>query len=204
MRIIQHDGKTLYADRYVITDSNLMFVSVYGAPQAVEGVVSAIASGYDVRVQVHGQAPGRLDSQCNVSYSDYRSCRRRWSPNNKGIMRVRPVSYGRAHGFYLDSSCILKKNPGEYVAIGKDMAAAQQKAFDALMDKPIPMLKEWKGEVLELLRDHQYLSLPDSYGCAAIQVDYRESEVLEIISKAIKTRVLPFHQQHLPITTVQR
>ena len=190
MKNIVFNGVTVYARQYAIhRESNtLYYIYLCGHTEAVNAVLSGIASHGSTYIQFRGDPEPKLNMEFHPDYNDYILASR--SYNSKSKLLSRPTSYGRAEGLFLDNVCNLRQVSGYFVVTGETMPEVEDRLFRVLDSKPIPLVPEWKDWLIATLYGENIIEPLLTYGCAGLVVEYDEARILELISEGIKSSAI--------------
>lgn len=174
---------SVYADRYAIDSSGtIYFLSVCGQTQAVNAVLAGITNSSEVDIQMSGEPVPKLGMDIDTG-TGYIKAARRYGKGS--AVKSRPISWGRAHGIYVDAMCRLKEVDGDFVVIGDSMEEVNGKIYAVLDSMPIPLLSEWKRYLLDIMEMEGHIEHLETYGCAAARIVCDEEEILRLLSSGI-------------------
>jgi hypothetical protein len=193
MRNVIFDGISAYADQFAIDkNGEPAFLSLYGNSQSISAILAAAVAGRSLQVQTSGQPFEKLQIIENLPKPEnYLLVQRPQHYESQVHIKSAAVSWGRAHGIYYDSLCVLRETKQDFIAIAKSEEEARNKLFRTLDSRPLPILNQWRDPLIEMLEEEGHINELQTYGCSAFRVYYDEEAILKIISFAIKTHSLP-------------
>lgn len=178
----ENGNVSVYADRYAVDrNGTIYFLSVCGQTQAVNAVLAGVTNSCEVDIQVSGEPVPKLGMDIDTGEGYIKAARR----YGKGsAVKSRPISWGRAHGIYVDAMCRLKEVDGDFVVIGESREEVNEKIYAVLDSMPIPLIPEWKRYLLDIMDLEGYIEPLETHGCAA-RVGCDEEEILRLLSSGI-------------------
>lgn len=190
MKNIIYQGVVAYADRFAACKDYIYFVSVCGPRQAVEANLSAITCQNIVHLQISGEPAFMLDISLIEIDHNYTMIERIW--DSKARYKIYSLSRGRAHGYFMDTNCILKDIKSKAIIVGINEDEAKRKFNLVLKKIPVPYITEWQDWYIKRLKEEGLLEKLICHNCYAFKLNMNEDKFLKIITDGIKEKLIQF------------
>lgn len=190
MKNVSFKGVVGYSDRFVICAEYVYFASVCGARQAVESILYGLICGSSVYFQVSGSPVSKLDTDLFNVDDNYTLVHRQSVSKNR--CKIYSLSRGRAHGYIMDATCILKDIGSSIVIIGESQEEAKKRFNLALKNLPIPYLEKWQDWFMKDLEKQGLLTRLTCHNCTAYKLTIHEDTLLKVITDGIKSKLIKF------------